>query len=94
MSEQVLKPNSGTCNPEVHSQKCQDRLRAEAAGTMRFNEHVRGWEYPVPAVRLRRVPIETWEFCPFCLIALPPDEVPRLARQIPYRPPQQPDNPR
>lgn len=94
MSEQVLKPHGGTCNPEVPSQKCADRLRAESLGAMRFNAQARGWEYPVPVVRLRGVPIETWEFCPFCLIALPEDEVPRYAKQIPYRPPRQADDPK
>lgn len=88
----LLKPSSRTCNPDVPSQKCKARVEAEARGAMRFNEQARGWEYPVPAVR--RPPIQTWEFCPFCLIPLPAAEVPKYARLLPYTPPQQPDNPK
>lgn len=89
----LIKPSPRTCNPEVPSQKCQDRISAERAGAMAFNEHARGWEYPVPFLR-RGHPVETWEFCPFCLVPLPDAEVPKYARLIPYKPPQQPDNPK
>ena len=92
MTDEVLKPRPSTCNPEVPAQKCAERVAAERAGTMRFNEQARGWEYPRPLVR--RLPIETWEFCPFCLIPLPDDEVPRYARHLPYHPPRQADDPK
>lgn len=95
----VIKPGPRTCNPEVPTQKCDPRRRAESLGTMRFNQQARGWEYPVPLVRKRCFdghlqPVETWEVCPFCLVPLPADEVPKYARQLPYHPPQQPDNPK
>ena len=88
----VIRPSPATCNPEVPTQKCAARRDAEARGVMYFNEQARGWVYPRLGKRL--IPIETWEFCPFCLVHLPDDEVPRYAKQLPYRPPQQPDNPR
>lgn len=90
----VSRPGPGTCDPELPSVKCDARKRAEALGTMRFHPQARGWEYPVPVVRRRGVAVETWEVCPFCLMALPSDEVPRLAKGLPYVPPPQPDNPR
>jgi hypothetical protein len=88
----VLKPNLETCDPELPSRKCVERRRAEAAGTMVFHPQARGWVYPKPVPL--KPPIETWAFCPFCLMGLPPDEVPHLRAQLPYIPPVQPDNPK
>jgi hypothetical protein len=89
--DRALAPGPRTCNPEVPSQCCQARLEAEKDGSMYFNQQARGWVYPRP-VKIKP-PIETWAFCPFCLIPLPDDEVPARAKQLPYRPAEQPDAP-
>jgi hypothetical protein len=88
----VELPSIDTCDPDYPSRKCAERRKAEASGTMFFHTQARGWVYPRLVVM--RPPIGTWSVCPFCLMGLPPDEVPALARELPYTPPVQPDNPK